>query len=177
MPALEIHLYEMWDLVYKNHHVTRSSAGMQFPGGQGRISFFRCMCLWDLWQYYHQQNLLTDFLFSTKNWDAWHVLKTTHMQYHQRYFCSCFQNQNEQNQVIKSSCGETLQLIQRGKIDESIIICKRIMHFCKNNLKLNKRTRILLDSSGKTKAVALAFLAHFCLFRYPRCFNLNHRKF
>lgn len=51
--------------------------------------------------------------------------------------------------------------IREEKLCEIITIHKRIMRFCKSILEANERTSaILLDSSGKTKALAFAFLVH-----------------
>lgn len=134
---------------------------MQFPRGhRNNLIFQMHIHTRSMFQYYHQPNLIKDFCSSQRSKMHGDVLQTTHLHYHQRDFHSCFQNQNEQKQVIKNLCGETLQLIQRGKTDEIITIHKRMMHFCRNTLKPNKRTRILLDSSGKTKAVTFASLVH-----------------
>lgn len=131
------------------------------PEVTGTISFFRCISIPDLCSNTIINKIYSKtFCSSQRSKMHGDVLQTTHLHYHKRDFHSCFQNQNEQKQVIKNLCGETLQLIQRGKTDEIITIHKRMMHFCRNTLKPNKRTRILLDSSGKTKAVTFASLVH-----------------
>lgn len=155
----------MWGLlVYKNDHVIWSSVGMQFPAGHRKNLILQMLGhTGSMLQYYHQLIYLQTFFSPQRAKMYSYVLQTTHTNYHQRDSPPCSQNQNEQKQVIKDSCGKPGDNFRekKKKKREIITIHKRMMHFCKNTLEPNERTSVTLShSSGKTKAVTFAFLVH-----------------
>lgn len=126
----------------------------------GKISFCRHIAIEDLCCNTIINTIyLQTFCSSQRAKMYGYMLQTTQTQYYQRDTPPCSQNQNEQKQVIKDSCGEMWQWFQRGKHIGDYN--KRMMHFCKNTLEPNERTSvILLHFSGKSKAVTFAFLLH-----------------